>query len=419
MQNNLAHIKAKLPPKTRLMAMVKGNGYGTNLILLSQALIKMGIHSLGVAHVLEGMQLREQNIALSIFVIHADTNEIQEVVEHDLEVAVYDPTFCQLLNQEALNQKKQVKVHLDISTGMNRFGCPPEKALELAQTIESLPALDFEGVMTHLVAPDIPTFDSFSHKQIERFQKSVEELHLADIHPLWIHASNTAAIRRFDLPFCNNLNFGLSSLDSEEFTSQISGFSAEVNSQRPFAKQKIPRDASKVPENEGEKPEVQVIMVRIGIGLFQPENVLTLESRIASIYQCKKGESVGYLRGYRVKRDEEKIAVISIGYHDGIDLRYSGKGYVLIHGKKAPMIGLICMDFMMVDVTDIPEANSGDPVMIFGKELPIQTVASWATPNVRELMTALGPRIERHFIHEELINEENTPKSVHNTLCSL
>ncbi|NGX55574.1 MAG: Alanine racemase 1 [Chlamydiae bacterium] len=359
-QNNLAHMMAELPSQTRLMAMVKANGYGTDLTLLAQALSKMGIHCLGVAHVLEGIQLRERNITLPIFVIHTAANEVQEVIEHSLEVAVYDPSFCHLLNQEALRQKKQVKVHLDITTGMNRFGCPPEKALELAQTIHSLPSLDFEGVMTHFVAPEIPTFDSFSREQIEIFKKCIEELALGSILPPWIHASNTAAIRRFDLPFCN--------------------------------------------------------MVRVGIGLFQPENVLTLESRIASIHQCNKGENVGYLCGYRIKRDEERIAVISIGYHDGIDLRYSGKGYVLIHGKKAPMIGLICMDFMMVDVTDIPEAQIGDSVLIFGKELPIQTVASWATPNVRELMTALGPRIERHFIHMDEILESS---SIQETICSL
>src|SRR5262249_27483338 len=117
---------------------------------------------------------------------------------------------------------------------------------------------------------------------------------------------------------------------------------------------------------------------------------------------CSQGETVGYSQSYRVQREKEKIAILPIGYYDGLHLNYSGKGYVLIHGKKAPMVGRICMDFMMVNVTDIPEAQIGDKVLIFGSTLPIETVASWGTSNVRELMVCLGTRIKRRFIYEEI-----------------
>jgi alanine racemase/UDP-N-acetylmuramoyl-tripeptide--D-alanyl-D-alanine ligase len=133
---------------------------------------------------------------------------------------------------------------------------------------------------------------------------------------------------------------------------------------------------------------------------------LSLSSRIVGINSCRAGDTISYGRSYTVQRDHQLIAVIPIGYFDGLHRNYSGKGSVVIRGKKAPMVGKICMDFMMVDVTDIPNAVIGDPVLIFGEDeygqyLSPEELASSGDSIIHELITCLGPRIQRIFIHEE------------------
>lgn len=133
---------------------------------------------------------------------------------------------------------------------------------------------------------------------------------------------------------------------------------------------------------------------------------LSLISHIVGINTCKQGETISYGRRYSVKRDQQRIAVLPIGYFDGLHRNYSGKGEVIVQGQKAPMVGNICMDFLMVDVTDIPHAAPGDPVLIFGENeygqyLAPEELAARGDSIVHELVTCLGPRIQRIFVYEE------------------
>ena len=159
-------------------------------------------------------------------------------------------------------------------------------------------------------------------------------------------------------------------------------------------------------------------MVRLGLavyGLYPSQAVkevlelrlaLSLLSRVVGINHCKQGESISYGRSYYIERDSQKIATIPIGYFDGIHRNYSGKGFVIVRGQKVPMVGKICMDFMMIDVTDVPNVTSGDPVLIFGEDeygnyLSPEEFASNGDSIVHELITCLGPRIQRIFVYEE------------------
>lgn len=331
--------------------MVKASAYGTDALRLSSFYSSCGIDIVGVSHLDEAINLRKNGITFPLFVIHAFENEAEEIVNHDLEVGLSDMGLFSSLVKQSAKEKKQVRVHLHVDTGMKRFGCLPEEALLLAKKIKDSKNLFLEGVMTHFVASETEKFDPFSNKQLKVFAKTVDELKNEHMSPRWIHTQNSGGALRFKVPSCN--------------------------------------------------------MVRVGVAplgyLFPPlQPSLTVESTIIGINECKKNESVGYNKSYIAKRDKEKIAILPIGYHDGLHLNFSGKGYSLIHGKKAPFVGKICMDFMMVNITDIPEAKIGDRVLIFGKDekghsLPLETFASFAKTNIREVISTLGPRIERIF----------------------
>lgn len=353
--HNLTLIKQHLPSTTRIMPMVKASAYGTDAWQLSSFFSSCGIDIVGVSHVDEALFLRQKGITTPLFVIGSEPDQAKEIVSHDLEVGLSDTTLLEALVIECQKQNKSVKVHLHVDTGMKRFGCSPEEARVLAKRINAEKNIVFEGLMTHFIAAESSKYDSFSKKQIKLFEKITHSLKKENLHPKWIHAQNSAAAFRFTLPFCNMVRTGLAPLG--------------------YLEVKTP----------------------------SLEPALTLESTILGINFCKKRDSVGYNKGYVVKKDKERIAIIPIGYHDGLRINFSGKGYALVHGLKAPFVGRICMDFMMINITDIPQAKIGDKVLLFGKDhlgnnLPLEVFASFVKTNVREVISTLGPRIARVFV---------------------
>jgi alanine racemase/UDP-N-acetylmuramoyl-tripeptide--D-alanyl-D-alanine ligase len=216
--------------------------------------------------------------------------------------------------------------------------------------------------MTHFPSAEDPSTDAFTLQQIACFDRVIQEIQNAGIAVPWKHAANSSASIRFSLPQYNMVRIGLA----------IYGlYSSEAVKQ------------------------AQELLLAV-----------SLISHIVGINTCKKGETVSYGRTYTVKKEIERIATLPIGYFDGLHRNYSGKNVVMIRGKKAPMIGKICMDFMMVDVTHIPSASIGDTALIFGEDeqgqyLAPEDLAASGDSIVHELITCLGPRIPRIFIHEE------------------
>lgn len=359
---NIATIRNKLAPKTRIMVLVKALAYGTNDIRIGRFLNSCGVDILGVSYVDEGVALKRAGIVQAIFVINAADYEAAKVVKWDLEVGVSEKGLVAALANEAAQQNKKIKVHLHVDTGMNRFGCRLEEALDLAQYILTFPSLELDGIMTHFPSADNPTEDPFTLQQIQNFEQTIQKLEEAHIHIPWRHASNSSAVMRFHLPQFNMVRMGLA----------IYGL--------------YPSEATR-----------HEMDLRLAISLI---------SHIVGINICRSGETISYGRCYTVQQDYQRIAVLPIGYFDGLHRNYSGKGYVMIRGKKAPMVGKICMDFMMLDISDIPNAAIGDSVLIFGEDehgqyvSPEELAASGDTI-VYELISCLGPRIQRVFIHEE------------------
>lgn len=359
---NLSTIRHKLPSKTRIMVMLKALAYGTNDIRMGKFLATCGIDIFGVSYSDEGVALRRAGIKQAIFVINAAVYEAAKIVKWDLEVGVSEKELINALAQEASRHQKKVKVHLHIDTGMSRFGCRPEEVLELAQYINTFPSLFLEGIMTHFACADDPASDQFTFSQVSIFNQAITSLQESGIDIPWQHAANSSGVMRFDFPNYNMVRIGLA----------VYGL--------------YPSEATK-----------KTVDLRLAISLV---------SRIVGINTCRAGETISYGRTYTVHREEQRIAVIPIGYFDGLHRNYSGKGNVLIRGQKAPMVGNICMDFMMVDITDIPHAAIGDSVLIFGEDehghyLSPEDLATSYGSITHELITCLGPRIQRIFIYEE------------------
>ncbi len=343
-EQNLAMIRSSLPESTRLMVMLKALGYGTDDIQLAKFLELKGIDILGVAHVDEAIRLRRAGAKQDLFVLHTPPFEAEKLAHWGFETAVSSREQIEALAAT----KKRVKVHLHLDTGMKRLGCHVSEARELCKLIEDAPQLELHGIMTHFAAADDPEEDAFTERQIETLEAFVKDFDVP-----WIHASNTSAVLRFKTSKCN--------------------------------------------------------MVRIGLGMFglYPSKAterlalrpaLSLTSKVVGFNVCHEGESVGYSRAFRADRRDLKIAVVPLGYSDGMHRKY--KLQVTIRGQKASIVGNICMDFMMVDVTEIDGVEIGDSVLIFGQDpfgyhAPAEEVAGYGETIPYELIACLGPRIQR------------------------
>lgn len=359
---NIQTIRRKSPPHMRCMVIVKALAYGTDEIRMAKFLETCNINILGVSYVDEGVVLKRAGVSQSIFVINAAVYEAAKVVKWGLEIGVSDKKLIEAVAAEARIQNKVVNVHLHVDTGMSRFGCRPEEALDLAKLISSSPSLKLEGIMTHFACADDPKQDAFTIAQSKRFDHVIAELKASNIDPPWHHAANSSGMIRFNFNQYNMMRIGLA----------VYGLYSS--------------DATK-----------EALELRLALSLI---------SRIVGVNVCKQGETISYGRSYSVQRETQNIAVLPIGYFDGLHRNYSGKGVVIVRGQKAPMVGKICMDFMMIDVTDIPNATSGDSVLIFGEDeyghyLSPEELATRGDSIVHELITCLGPRIQRIFVYEE------------------
>ncbi len=361
-QSNIAEIRARLHPETRIMVMVKALAYGTDDVRIAKFLKTCAIDILGVSYVDEGLQMRQAGITENIFVLNASVCEAKKAVKHNLEIGVSEPDLILALQQQAQSQHKKIKVHLHVDTGMSRLGCLPSQVLPLAKIIVSSPNLIFEGVFTHFASADDPNEDTFTLHQAKLLQNAIDTLEEAGYSPRWRHGCNSAATLRFGFSQFNMIRLGLAA-----YGLHASETCKKAHTLRP---------------------------------------AISLISRIVGINELKKGDTISYGRTAVVEQEYAKIAVLPIGYFDGLHRNYSGKGYVAILGKKAKMVGRICMDYMMVDITDIPDAKIGDQALIFGEDdtgdyIAPEELATLGGSIVHELMTCLGPRIRRCFIYDE------------------
>jgi alanine racemase len=310
---------------------------------------------LGVAYADEGVELRKAGITLPIMVMNPEENAFDTIIEHNLEPELY--SFELLYSFDAFLKKEGIQlypVHIEIETGMNRLGFDCKKINLLTDAIVTTDSFKVQSVFTHLAASEDAGQDDFTMEQFNLFLKASKQMQDNLGYSIIRHLANSAAAIRH--------------------------------------------------------PELHMEMVRLGIGLygvdsaasgkFNLQTVATLKSTIAQIKNLKKGASVSYNRKGVVGKDTV-IATVRIGYADGYPRRLgNGIGKILINGKMAPVIGTICMDMLMADVTEIPEIKEGDDVIIFGEDLPVQLIAKWAETIPYEIMTGISQRVKRVYFEE-------------------
>ena len=347
--HNLNYFRSRLKPDTKIMVMVKAFAYGSGSPEVANVLQYHRVDYLGVAYVDEGVELRKNNIRLPIMVMNPSEDGFDTLLTYNLEPEIYSfkilKSFLKFLNG------RLCRIHLKLDTGMHRLGFEEEDISELVKLLEEHTNLHVASIFSHLAAADESRHDNFSNTQVDKFYRSAESIKTVIGYKPLLHILNSSGILRF--------------------------------------------------------PSFQFDMVRLGVGLYgvdptyndamSLQTVATLKTVISQIKRLKRGESIGYGRSGTAE-NEMKIATIAVGYADGFNRRLSqGVGEVLINGKRAKIVGNVCMDMTMVDITGI-DANEGDEVILFGANLPIQEIASRIQTIPYEILTNVSERVKRVFV---------------------
>lgn len=352
--HNLKQFQQLLKPATKMMGMVKAFSYGSGSYEIANALQFHRIDYLAVAYADEGVELRKAGINLPVMVMNPEESTFDVLVQYNLEPDLYAPGILHLFEEYVKKQGiQQYPVHIELETGMNRLGF---SLAELPVVINSLrtPFFKVQSVFTHLASSEDPQHDAYTHRQGELYLKMAEQLQAVLSYPFIRHVVNTAGIIRH--------------------------------------------------------PQWHLDMVRLGIGLYGGDSsgeggldlreVSTLKSTIAQIKDLKEGETVSYGRKGVVTKDT-RIATVRIGYADGYPRRLgNGAGKMLVNGHLAPVIGTVCMDMTMIDITNISHVQEGDEVIVFGGALPVKQVAHWAQTIPYELLAGISQRVKRIYFEE-------------------
>ena len=352
--HNLNFYKSKLKPTTKVMVMVKAFGYGNGSYEIAKLLAHHQVSYLGVAFADEGVELRKAGIKIPIVVMNPENSAFSTMIAYNLEPEIYNNEELSTFLQIAENQNLyNYPIHLKLNTGMNRLGFVEKDFDTLINLLKQTNLVEVASMFSHLATSDMPEERDFTLQQIQLFQEWVNYIKSElNINPV-LHILNTSGI----------YNFG----------------------------------------------EYQMDMVRVGIGLYgvgndtnedaQLQNVATLKTVVLQINDVEKDATVGYGRRFKAEK-KSRIATIAIGYADGIRRSYgNGKGYVLVNNQKAFIAGTVCMDMLMIDVTNI-DVKIGDEVIVFGNDLRITEIAKiWETIPY-EVMTSISQRVKRIFYKE-------------------
>jgi alanine racemase len=357
---NIEEVKRLTHPNALVTAVVKANGYGHGATKIAKVFLEHGADRLAVAILDEAIELREAGYSVPILILgYTPTEQLNEVVFYDLEQTVFSFETAQTISKLATAQKKHANIHIKVDTGMGRIGFETnENTIETIKNIAALPNIVIEGIFTHFAVAD-STDKSYTNEQFKSFEAFYKQLSEQGIQIPIKHCANSAAI--IDLP------------------------------------------------------EYHLDMVRAGIMLYSVtptkdmlrethlEQVMTLKTKIAYLKTIEPSESISYGRTFIAHR-KTTIATLPIGYADGYPRGLSNKGSVLVNGKRAPIVGRICMDQCMIDVTDIFDVNVGDEVVLFGQQgdkfITIDELATTLGTINHEIICGINRRIPRLYIKD-------------------
>jgi len=350
--DNVRYFRSKLRPTTKLTCMVKAFAYGAGSVDVSRALQDSGlVDYLAVAVADEGVELRRAGITLPIIIMDPEVAAMDLILENNLEPNVYSHQSLKTIIAAAeAKGLEHYPIHIKIDSGMHRLGFYREDLPWLIDRLTHQKAVQVRSVFSHLAGSDEAQFDEFTLQQIHYFDACAEELKAGLDYPIIKHICNSAGIERFSA--------------------------------------------------------YQFDMCRLGIGLYgfsfagaNLRNVCSLETTILSVKTVRAGETIGYGRHTRLEEDRT-IAVIPIGYADGFDRRFSNYGgEVWVRGKRCPVVGNVCMDQAMIDVTGA-DARPGDIVEVFGEHMPLQELADKLGTITYEILTSVSRRVQRVYFYE-------------------
>ena len=350
--HNLNVFRSLLKPQTKIMVMVKAFSYGSGDVEIAKLLQFQNVDYLAVAVADEGVQLRNAGIRTPIIVMNPEAHSFQNMIDYQLDANIYSVDLLnEFLKTVSQNAVSDYPIHLKIDTGMNRLGFKTQNEInEAVQIIKATNHLKISSVFSHLAASDEPDFDDFTRQQFDDFEQQFALISNAFPYKIDRHILNSAGIERF--------------------------------------------------------PEKQFEMVRLGIGLYgisatglPLENIGILKSTISQVKTVQPDETVGYGRKGKIQK-ASKIAVVPLGYADGLDRKLSNKnGFAFVKNHRVPIIGNICMDMLMLDVTGV-NAVPGDEAEFFGPNISVSEVAERIGTIPYEILTGISQRVKRVYIHE-------------------
>jgi alanine racemase len=357
---NLAQVRQVIGPGCEILAVVKADAYGHGAAGVAPVLAAAGADQFGVALVGEGMALRRYGIRQPVVVLGGVfADEEAAVIECDLQPVLYDLDTARRLDATARHADRRIPCHLKVDTGMGRLGFRPEALTDVLAALQRLPGLEMRGLATHLALADEPE-KPFTAEQFTRFQQVVEQVRAAGFAPRYMHIANSAAIYSRELAGCNLVRPGISLYGGMTGT--------------PF-EQTVPQ-----------RP------------------VMRFLSQVAQLKEVPPGEGISYNHRFVTQRPS-LLAAVPVGYADGYSRLLTNCGEVLIRGRRAPVAGTVCMDWILVDVTAIPGVVVGDQVTLLGRDGDeCVSAAEWAGKIgtiTYEVFCNISKRVPRIFVRNE------------------
>ena len=358
--HNIGQFRQLVAPQTQIMAVVKADGYGHGAVMIGKTALSAGAESLAVAFVEEGIYLRQAGIDAPILLLgYTDPVQFATLIEYKLTPTVFDFPTAADFSKQALTAGVVLPLHLKVDTGMGRVGLLPAEAAAVTEQIAALPAIKIEGFFTHLASAEDDD-QAYTEEQLNKFNQVIETLKAKNISIPLIHAANSAAALKLPGAHYNLIRLGLA---------LYGHYSAAALSKCDIT--------------------------------LKP--ALTFKSRVVMVKKLPPGSCISYGCTYKTS-DAELIATVPVGYADGYSRLLSNKGEVLIRGVRAPVVGRVCMDHLMVDVTHIPGTQRGDEVILYGKqgaeEITIEEAAALIGTVNYELLCAVDKRVSRFYYRD-------------------
>lgn len=363
LKKNLKTIKKLVGPKTIIMPCIKANAYGHGLESIAKILVKNNIKWLAVFSLEDARRLRQAGINQNILVMGYISNDnLEEVVNLDLRMFISDYQTAQALSQIAQKRHKQIPIHIKIDTGLSRFGILDNKAIEIIFKIAQLKGIIIEGLATHFATADEFKRRSYFQKQFQNFQNLINQLGKLKIHIPLIHCANSSTVLLYPEARFNMIRPGLA----------LYGYY--------------------------DNKDIKEYCQKRNIHLYP---ILSFKTRVALVKNISRGRRISYGYNYQAKKNI-KVAVIPVGYYDGVNIQNSNRGYVLIKGKKAKILGRVCMNATIVDISHIPNVRKNDEVVIIGRQGKQQVTAddiARITNTINyEVLTSLRESLPRYYL---------------------